>query len=238
MRSTSTLAFLFSPALLIACLGLDCVTGTGKAIRKPITVEAFHGLVLEGAIDVQVTQGASQQVEVEAQPNLADLLVMDVKNGVCTIRTSKCWTSKVPFVVHLTTPMLDRVHVMGSGDVKGSSAFKAEKVEVKVMGSGDVALGFEAQQMDVRIQGSGNVKLTGSTRSLDCGVQGSGDVKAKGLRATQVKASIQGSGDVEVNAVESLEANVNGSGDVRYVARPATLTENISGSGSVGPLSN
>jgi len=45
--------------------------------------------------------------------------------------------------------------------------------------------------------------------------------------------SISGSGDARVNATDTLEARVAGSGDVSYSGHPHDVSRRVSGSGSV-----
>jgi hypothetical protein len=65
------------------------IKGEGDVIKKPLTVDAFHGIVLEGAADVVITQAATQQVEVEGQPNIAALVTTAVKDGIWTVGTGR-----------------------------------------------------------------------------------------------------------------------------------------------------
>ena len=42
------------------------------------------------------------------------------------------------------------------------------------------------------------------------------------------------SGDIVVQAQKSLDARINGSGDIKYVGEPAHLITAVHGSGSIG----
>jgi hypothetical protein len=48
-----------------------------------------------------------------------------------------------------------------------------------------------------------------------------------------VAVSIAGSGDARVNATESIDARVAGSGDVTYSGHPHDVNRRVSGSGSI-----
>jgi hypothetical protein len=45
--------------------------------------------------------------------------------------------------------------------------------------------------------------------------------------------SISGSGDAHVNATETIDARVAGSGDVTYSGHPHDVSRRVSGSGSI-----
>lgn len=214
----------------------DCVKGVGEVVKKSLTVEALHGIALEGSMDVVLTQGAVQSVEVEAQANLIELLETDVKNGIWTIETKDGFTTNKPFIVHITVPMIDEVSVDGSGDVTCNGTFRSEDMRLAIAGSGNITLNFESKEASAAIAGSGDMTLTGTCTKLSVAVAGSGDVNARALKAADASVDIAGSGDVTLDASQSLEASIAGSGDVSYKGSPAHISRNVMGSGEVRSL--
>jgi len=224
-----------SSGLFAACLPVDCVKGTGVPEKKALTVTAFHGIVVQGSVNVQLTLSPTQQVQVEAQPNIAELIVTEVKDGIWVIKTSKCYSTDKIFTVHIAVPTIDVVSIQGSGDVVGTGEFTATELKVDVQGSGDLRLATAAKDVRASVQGSGDITLSGTCGMLYAAVQGSGDIKAGELKTTSAKAEIEGSGDITVQASETLDANVQGSGDVKYRGRPTKVNSNVQGSGDVKP---
>lgn len=223
-------AFLFG-----ACLPGDRIVGTGAVTKRAVTVGAFHGIRLDGAMDVVITKADAQDVQVEAQANIADLLVTEVKDGIWHIRTSKSYSTDKPFIVHIAVPTIDHVQVNGSGDVRSTATFAAKRFQAEVQGSGDVEIAVTAEFVKAQLNGSGEIKLTGTTTTLETDVVGSGAVKAGGLRCETAKVQVTGSGDVTVQAVQELDATITGSGDVKYKGKPAEIAEQVTGSGEVKP---
>jgi hypothetical protein len=141
--------------------------------------------------------------------------------------------------------------ISGSGDVE--AALQAENVQVKVSGSGDVNItgirgnlevdgvgsgdvqagGLQLESCSVKLAGSGDVKLKGRTAKLTVSVVGSGDVDARELAAVKVNIKDTGSGDVSVHAIDSLDALLMGSGDLRYSGTPSHVKVSAHGSGDV-----
>lgn len=209
------------------------VKGTGEVIRKGLTVAPFHGIEVEGSIDVVLKQAGAQSVEVEAQANIVELITTEVKNGVWIIGTREGYSTDKPFVVHVSVPNIDVVHISGSGDVKSESMFTVDNVDLQVQGSGDITVSFTAKTIKALIQGSGDVEIKGTCTTLQAEVEGSGDVDADDLKAQTADVEVAGSGDISVNVSESLEAAVAGSGNVTYVGKPAKLDKSVAGSGTV-----
>lgn len=234
MRISLTLpTIIISASLLGACTLRDCEKGVGAVVRKPLSIDPITGISVQGSMDVRLHRSATQEVEVEAQPNLAALLVTEVRNGIWRISTSKCYTTNEPFIVHIGLPTIAQVSVQGSGDVKGSDSFTVPEFTVDVQGSGEVEMTIESDRINAAVQGSGDIHLNGTCGDLTASVQGSGDIDAGALRTKHARAEIAGSGDITVDATDHLEAQVAGSGDVKYRTKPARLDQSISGSGGL-----
>lgn len=126
-----------------------------------------------------------------------------------------------------------KVRIDGSGDV-AVDAMIAKSVEGAIRGSGDMKFSsLKTDSVKVSIDGSGDFSAAGIADTVDARIAGAGDIRMRSLLAREVTVSISASGDAEVNATEKLKATVNGSGEVRYVGAPKTLTKSVNGSGGV-----
>ena len=81
--------------------------------------------------------------------------------------------------------------------------------------------------------GSGDLKIKGKAANFVANISGSGDVNAYGLTAVNVSVKCNGSGDVVVQAVEKVQAQLNGSGDLTYYGSPEYVDVESNGSGEV-----
>lgn len=233
---THHILFTFVTSLFIPACQATHVKGSGDVVKRSITVAAFHGIEVEGSMDVVLTQGATQSVVVEAQANLIDLLELDVSKGVWSIETKEDYSTDKPFIVHITAPVIDKVEVDGSGDVTCNGVFKSAAMDLSVEGSGNITMNFQSEKASAAVAGSGDMTLTGTCTKLSVSVAGSGDVNAKALKAADASVDIAGSGDVTLDASQRLDVSIAGSGDVNYAGKPANINRNIVGSGEVRAL--
>ena len=236
MRHLLLYAAVGAAILLLSCIAPDCITGKGAVVKRPVQLQPVNAITLQGSLDVQLTQGEGQSVEVEAQENLVDLVETTVKDGHWTIRTRECYRTDKPFVVHLRVPKIDRVTVQGSGDVVGTGTFTGNTFNLDVQGSGDLKINVNGSTVKTSVQGSGTVKVAGTCDDLAATVQGSGDVKAADLKAGRARVNVMGSGDITVRTNGALEGEIMGSGDVEYVGTPTPLRVEVTGSGRVAPV--
>lgn len=122
--------------------------------------------------------------------------------------------------------------VSGSGEMNLKGKFKS--IAADVSGSGKIAVnGTIAGKADFEISGSGRIEASGSSDSMKADITGSGKVMAATLVTNSARIDIAGSGDVEITVNKDLDADISGSGTVRYKGNPARVNSDASGSGSV-----
>jgi hypothetical protein len=125
--------------------------------------------------------------------------------------------------------------VSGSGniDLKG----RCNTFNSDVSGSGKVNVGLQASgNAEFGITGSGKIEASGSAANVKTSISGSGRLLAANLETNSCEVRIAGSGDVEINVKNELDANITGSGSVRYKGNPSKVNSHSAGSGSVRKL--
>lgn len=229
---------LLPPVLICAC-GMDAlrVEGTGEAVTKVVPVAMLNGITLSGSMDVTVVRGDTQRVEIKAQPELIDLVKTKVDNGMWVITTEKDYRTNKGFEVRLTVPMLNSVIVNGSGSVSSEEVYNTGKTHLEITGSGSIRIDTLRESLvEAWIEGSGGIHIgAGECRRLEARLGGSGELIAPDLCATNMTTVIPGSGSVTVDILDSLTADIRGSGGVRYRGRPVVISRST-GSGSLTAL--
>lgn len=230
------LSFLLVGISLNAQWGGKKVKGEGPVVEKELNLSALKGVHLQLSADVEITYGSSQKVVIKAPQNIIDLVSTDVSNGVWKIKTNRSVNIyKVEtFKIYITMTDLKELGVSGSGNLVSTNTFpNLDDLNVYVSGSGDLELSAEARNIKTKVSGSGDVELSGSCQEQDVKVSGSGDVKAYDLKTQICNVRVSGSGTCKVNASESLNAKVSGSGDIYYKGNPEKVKTKVSGSGDI-----
>jgi hypothetical protein len=138
-----------------------------------------------------------------------------------------------------------KVEVEASGDIEGDVSGsgnidlrgKCNNFNSDVSGSGKVILSLQASgNASFGVSGSGKIEASGSASRVKTSISGSGKVLAANLETNSCEVRITGSGDVEINVKEELDANITGSGSVRYKGNPSKVNTHAAGSGHVRKL--
>jgi|688.fasta_scaffold416500_2 hypothetical protein len=213
------------------------VSGSGHVSKTQRRVSAFKGVSLELPASVEIVQGETEDLVIEADDNIAPLIESVVENGQLKIRWAQRFKSLKPTVLKLTLRVraLEQISISGSGDVNAQK-LQSPTLEVRIAGSGDVRLAaLQTDSLSVSISGAGDFLAAGRADTARYSIAGSGDLKTGSLASKNVKISIAGSGDAAVWASQTLNVSIAGSGDVAYYG-DATVTRSVAGSGSIKKL--
>ena len=211
------------------------VSGSGKEVDVARKVGAFTVLRLDSSVDVHARQGATPSVSVHADDNIEPMIETTVEGDTLVVRMKKgsSFSTHHNVVVDVVFTSLTAARQHGSGDLR-IDKLSGPKFESTIAGSGDLQIdSAQVGQFALSIAGSGDVVISGTADEAHFGVAGSGDINAKNFAAKRVSVSISGSGDAHVNATESIDAKVAGSGDITYSGHPRDVSRRVSGSGSV-----
>jgi hypothetical protein len=213
----------------------DCVEANGPVVTRERAVSGFYGIDLRMTGKVEVFQGSGYSVSVEAAENLQPFILTSVDGQTLIIDSKECLRSSDPVIVRVVLPTLRSLDLSGSGDVRGMTPFDCDKLFVNLTGSGDISVDLRATVLRTAISGSGDVRLNGKAKDQEIRLSGSGDVHAGSLVAENTTIRVSGSGDCRVNTTGTLRAAISGSGNVRYLGKPAKVESRVDGSGAVQP---
>lgn len=217
--------------------GQKKIRGNGDQITQNRKLDTYDEIALVGSLDVYLVAGSEGNIRIEAESNLMDYIITEVKGNKLKISVEKGYelieSRGKGILIHVPVEDISDISLTGSGNIEGKTFMTANNLKLELTGSGDIELHLEANQIRGGITGSGDIALRGSAEKLDCKVTGSGDFDASKLTAKRVLATVSGSGDIAVNATQGLKAQVRGSGDITYKGNPDKQDFKTAGSGSI-----
>ena len=241
-------------ALLAAVLTAASLPAAADTVLQERDVSGFSEVVFSGSGELNITQGDSEGLTIEAEQKVLDVITTEVRGDVLHIgrKRGSSVRTREGVIFELRVRELTRLGMSGSGDAS-AGALSGERMKVSIAGSADVEIGsldvddlkvtisgsgnlavdeLTASDVDAGITGSGEVSLAGVVQRQDVSVSGSGDYLGLDLESEAAEVTVVGSGDVEVWASRKLSATVTGSGDVSYRGTPE-VSLRVTGSGNV-----
>lgn len=212
--------------IVLAIGGTGCVyisagiRGNGIPEKRTFDVKEFENIMLIGGMEAVIVQGDEYKVEVELDGNLYDVFDAHVSHSTLRIGFTRGASIRGyrTYNVHIQLPSLVSVDSTGSADVTISGFTDAGK---------------ELRKLEIEATGSGTVTAKGSAEILSFNGSGSGALKAFELQSEQVNIKQSGSGNIDVAVKNSLQADLAGSGHLRYKGAPSRIIIRSSGSAKV-----
>ncbi len=212
---------------------LDSISGNGNVTRQSREVPEFTGIKVSSGIDVYLTQGDVQSVEVEADENLHEWIRTEVSGGVLRIFSEKSIRSARNKDVHVTCKTLDLIDISSAGDVNSTNRFKTGDLKIDLSSAGDLEFEVDAGQIDLSMSSAGNADLKGTARGLKVDLSSAGDLDAYELQAQVADISVSSAGTAKVFVTEEASFRASSAGSIHYRGNPKIRSINTSSAGSV-----
>ncbi len=236
MKSLKSLTF------ALICLGLtSCIQGQfwktveghGKVVSEERKTGSFTGLKVSSGIDVYLKQGEKESVTVEADENLHEYILTEVRGGVLNVYSEYNIRSADRKRVYVTMNEINSVKTTSAGDVYGESPINTDRLDLSASSAGDIKLEVKTKNIDIDISSSGDISLTGETDKLRADLSSAGNLNAYDLQSREADVSVSSAGDADINVSERLTARASSAGDVNYKGDPKYVDSHSSSAGGV-----
>lgn len=242
--NTKRLFYNLLPATLILAFTTSCyidfddddfgpaIKGSGNIVIEERAISGFDRIVVEGSMDIFISQDDEQILEVETDDNILPIISTSVRGGELRIKSTRSYRSREEVKVYITVVDLEELKIRGSGDVYGESVLAGDRLNLEISGSGNMDMEIYYDRLFSEINGSGNFSLQGEAVEQEVRINGSGDYRAADLLSVETDVNISGSGNSTVNVSDFLRAEIRGSGDIIYYGDPE-VSSSIRGSGKL-----
>ena len=191
--------------------GNDDFTGSDTLITVTRELPDFSRIEAGAVIDVRVSFGQTQVVEVTVNDNLEDQLKTEVSNGVLNISLEQGSFDNATFIVEILVPNLEGLRLRGSSQA---------------------TVRYNNSVLDLNVSGSAKVAMQGSTDVFNVDVAGSAEIGGFPFMADVANVDLSGAATLELTATGTINGSVSGAAELRYKGMP-TVNVQTSGAGRV-----
>lgn len=173
---------------------------------------AAKKLVVSGALDVTLRQGAEASLIITAPVTQIDKITVTQSNGTIKIEDLRKRSKKKDHATAvITLPEIHELSLSGATDLIADGLFTAPSFTATISGASEVKrLMISADKNNVTLSGAS--EYTGSfTGDLNLNLSGSSDANVKLNGGSVINASCNGSGDLDVSGV-ARQLNIIASG--------------------------
>ena len=209
------------------------VYGNNDVVKKERKAEFFNGVKVSTGIDVFLTQGNNEAISVEADENLHEYILTEVKGEVLHVYTDANIRKAERKRVYVTMKEINSIKTSSAGDVVGETAVKTDHLELSASSAGDIKIEVYANDIDVDISSSGDITLSGEADMLSADLSSAGDLNAFNLKVREADISVSSAGDADINVTDRIKARASSAGDINYKGDPKYIDAHTSSAGGI-----
>ncbi len=209
------------------------VYGNNHVVKKERDAGNFSGLRVSSGIDVYLKQTGDESIVVEADENLHEYILTEIRDGILNVYTEANIREAEMKRVYVTMKDINSLKTTSAGDIIGETPVKTEKLELSASSAGDIKLEVYAKVIEANISSSGDVTLTGEVDILDASLSSAGDLNAFGLDVREAEVSASSAGDADISVSERLRARASSAGDINYRGNPKYIDAHSSSAGGI-----
>ena len=216
MKRRLSLGLLASIAVA-SLVSLATTVRVEAAVSQTRKVAGFTRISSDGLFSVDVTAGAGRtNVVVSGDSDVVARVTTEVRDG--TLRLGMSGNGLVSHTPKVTIEL---------PALRGFTNSGAGSVTLRGLAGGDI---------DMTNSGAASIVAAGRAEREKITLAGIGKIDALGVKARDVTVENNGVGSVRVSASGTLNASVNGVGEIRYSGNPAKVESQINGIGRIGRL--
>jgi Putative auto-transporter adhesin, head GIN domain len=178
------------------------VVGSGNVTTENRTISSFNKIKLDGVANVFLKQSGEESVKVEADDNLQELIIVEVKDNVLHVKMRKNSNFKKSkkMVVYISFKNIDELHNSLVGNLESDGAIKLDKLKYISSAVGKSSMHIEVENLDMNISAVGNTELEGKAKNCSFVNSAVGNFDGADLEVETIKLRNSAVGNTTYNA--------------------------------------
>ena len=230
------LAILFIAAIFTSCGSnmFNGVVGNRNIVTIERTIKAdFTGIKVSTGIDLFIRQGSTNAITVEADENLHDLIITEVKEGILKIYTDKnIWKAKAR-KVYVTIENLTLLKASSGSNVKSESVINTNEIYIDASSGASIDIEVVAKSAVTEASSGSDVKIKGTTINHTARASSGSSINAYKLKSTNANASASSGASINIYASKNMDAKASSGGAIDYTGNPTRINKEASSGGSI-----
>lgn len=210
------------------------VKGNGNVIEQERTInEPFSTIKATEGLDVYLSQSNKESISVEADENLHELILTEIKDGVLKIHTKENIANATSKKVMVNFKDISSIISTSGSDVYSTNTITTETLNLKSSSGSDMKLDVNTSVLNCKSTSGSDLKISGKTIKLIAEASSGSDIKAADLIAESSEVKATSGADITINTSKELTARATSGGDVKYYGNPEKVDVSDNPSGSI-----
>ncbi len=223
---------------LAACSDSSRPVGDGRPVslarREPSA--AATAMDVSAPLNLHISIGGEPSCRLKGPSRVVGRIKTEMEGNTFRIFTESRinWSSDEVAEAWVTIPHLQALHTAGAGDIVIDTRIDEPEVKLDCSGAVDLDIAdIRAARLELDLSGAASVLVRGGEVGEGrYSISGTGDIRAFGLKTQNAVVSVAGAGRAALTAVGHLDAEISGTGMIRYKGNPV-IEKSISGIGAL-----
>lgn len=208
------------------------IKGNGKIKTEVRQVSGFNRVVVQGQVELFLSQETSENVKIESEENLVSLFKTSVSDSTLYVFVP---TIKKTLKLNVTVAFKDLKQVVLLNEVTLNSEKVAnfDNIEFICGDASKLNFEFKARKCTLKVVDNGNASLRGYTEYLTVEASDETEVNAFDLQSDNCTIIGSGYAEISVNAKKKLGVTMSGSSNLYYMGEANIWQRNFTSSGLI-----
>ena len=230
------LVLLFITTLFSAC-GSDMfnsVHGNDVVITKERKLqEDFSAVSISTGLDLYITQGENNVVTVEADENLHDIIITEVKNGVLKIYSEKNIWKATAKKVHVTIAHLNVLQATSGAHVYSESIIKTTEIAISATSGAHIDFEITAENISTSTTSGADITIAGTAVNHTASATSGSAIDANKLISETINVKATSGADIDIYAAVKIEANATSGAAIAVIGTATKVAKTANSGGSI-----
>ena len=177
----------------------DDFTGSDTLITVTRDLPDFSRIEAGDVVEVRVSFGQTQTVDVTVNDNLVNQLRTEVSNGILNISLEPGSFNNATFIVEVQLPNLEGLRLEDAS--RGT-------------------LGYNTMELDLETTDASNMEIEGFAQVLNVQTSGSSGISGFDFTADAVNVTARGASELQITCNDALNGTVEDAAEVQYRGMP------------------
>ncbi|UMB55203.1 DUF2807 domain-containing protein [Lutibacter sp. A64] len=214
--------------------GFSGIRGNRNVVFEDRTINSnFNEIKVQQGIQLFITQDNTTEIKVEADENIIELLITEVKDNQLKIYFEKNVYKAKAKNVYLTTAAIDKIKASSGASVKSENTIQTLSLSLDASSGSSIKAFVNADTVSTETSSGATIKLEGKSKTFSGEASSGSSIDADKLITVDAYAQASSGANINVNVSGKLTAKASSGGDIDYEGSPTNIDKNTSSGGSV-----
>lgn len=225
---------IFALALAVAPIAANAqnIKGNGKVKTDVRQISGFNRVVVQGLVELYLSQESTESVKIESEENLISLFKTSVSDSTLYVFVP---SAKKALKLNVTVAYKDlkQIILLNEVTLQSEKVTNFDDIEIICGGSSRLNFEFKASKTTIKVLDNSAVSLRGYTEYLTVEAHDETEVNAFDLQSDYCTIIGSGYAEISINAKKKLGITMSGSCNLYYMGEANIWQRNFTSSGLI-----